>query len=273
MIRLLIAGLPRSGTTALVRLLNAHTAVGLAMERYKFLARNSRLADWNPDYFEPGRLFRPDPGETNIVPADSNAWAGYYQRLRDRYRAGSLRLVGDKYPFYFQYAEGILDRVPGLKMVILMRDIHAVAASYQRRADDPQDRWPPRNGYRLAVRHYNEATARWAELAAGPHRERITFLSYERLFRGDRERLEGLLAWLGLAADPELDRTFARQPATWADRIAPEPLLTERAHSWIEKKIDRQAEARFFSALHGNPSGLACPARPSAGGVAGSPSA
>ncbi|MGJ3242025.1 MAG: sulfotransferase [Opitutales bacterium] len=250
---LLIAGLPRSGTTALVRLLNTHPRVGLAMERYKFLARHSRLPAWSDRLFAPDRLFFPDAADTNILPTEDNGWARYYDRLRGRMTDRTLTVVGDKYPFYYEYASGIARRVPGLRMLILLRDIQGIAASYQRRAEDADDRWPARNGYRLAVRHYNTALPIWTEQVSGPLADRMAFLSYERLFQGDTEALDHLLGWLDLGRDPALDRAFRRQPETWQGLETRTSALTSRQTAWIEKKIDRRAEARFFSALHGSP--------------------
>jgi Sulfotransferase family len=75
-----VFGCPRSGTTAVVRLLQAHPRVVIGMERHKFLlSRRRDRAKFGPALFEPERFFDFRPGDTNVNP-DLGHFTGHYTK-------------------------------------------------------------------------------------------------------------------------------------------------------------------------------------------------
>src|ERR1700749_3229545 len=82
---LFVAGCPRSGTSALVFLLNEHPRIALGFERFK---RTRALLD--PWHFAPAQFFAPVLAETDIQ------GELLYRRLRERWRGGSVEVIGDK---------------------------------------------------------------------------------------------------------------------------------------------------------------------------------
>src|SRR5580700_1657278 len=88
---LFVAGCPRSGTSALVFLLNEHPQIALGFERFK---RTRALLD--PFHFTPAQFFSPVLAETDIQ------GELLYRRLRERWSNGSVKVVGDKVPLYWR---------------------------------------------------------------------------------------------------------------------------------------------------------------------------
>src|SRR5690606_10509114 len=97
--------------------------------------------------FLPPRLISGDVPGLSVWPRDE-------ERVRRKWASPQLRYVGDKAPLYVRQL-GYLRRVfPTCRLVVLLRNPVDVAASYQRRADDPADHWPEENGWDLAVDHW-----------------------------------------------------------------------------------------------------------------------
>jgi hypothetical protein len=145
---LFIAGCPRSGTSALAFLLNEHPQLVLGFERFKRVR-----AQLDPFHFTPAQFFSPVAAETDI------RGELLYERLRARWERGSVTAIGDKVPLYTRVLPQLLERFPDGRMVVMVREPVDVAASFRRRAADPQDWWPAGNDHRLAVAMWTEALA------------------------------------------------------------------------------------------------------------------
>jgi len=239
---LFIAGCPRSGTTALTTFLNGDERLLLGQERFR------RIRKWvEPFHFTEEVFFNPTSHETSwAMPwRAETVWPGTfveYRELRARWRSGSVRIIGDKAPYYVRHLERLDQEFPQARFAILVRDLDEVARSYDRRAANPSDHWPAENDHRLAAHDWNDSLARTRAFAE-QESARLLVIAHERFFFGEPGELERLYAFL------ELDLSAAareRYAAIVADaqrrRDAWEPLAAPVVRA-MDAARDRELEA------------------------------
>ena len=137
---LFIFGPPRSGTTALARVINSHERIAIGMERYKLIMNKKNIDQFTPDLFDEHKLFDFSDGHTNMSPTSSAAMKRYYDDMQAKY--DNLSYIGDKVPSAFRVAKEIHERFPNTKCVFIIRDIFETACSWQARAERKSDSWP-----------------------------------------------------------------------------------------------------------------------------------
>jgi glycosyltransferase involved in cell wall biosynthesis len=217
---LFIAGCPRSGTSALTFLLNEHPRLAIGFERYKRVR-----AQLDPFHFTPAQFFSPVAAETDI------RGELLYARLRERWEGGGVSVVGDKVPLYTRVLGQLLERFPGARVVVMVRDPLDVARSFRRRAADPGDWWPAENDETLAMKMWNEALAAVRAVDAEPAEggfgrgaagggQVAALLPYEALFSGEERWLEMLLAFVGVPLTERLRAEHQRLAARWREEGA-----------------------------------------------------
>ena len=190
---LFVGGCPRSGTTALTRLLNRHGDILLGNERFYRVFERGELT---PGHFAKARFLRFEPGDTHDEPPglDTGPHAHFAGAAAET-RYDAARMIGDKYPPIFRSYGMVAERFDDTHIVYILRNPVSVAESYQARADDRSDRWPF-DGLR-AVLDWNESVA--ATRAALGRGLRITVVTYEAVLRS-AEAVAALVARLGLSA-------------------------------------------------------------------------
>ena len=175
---LFVCGCPRSGTTALWRLLTDHPKIVLGVERYVWFSfKDGKL---NPSLFARDRFFDLQNGDTfykNL--SDFNQ---YYQKASERFEYAEW--VGDKAPQMYKQYETIEKNFARAHIIFIVRNIIDVAASYQKRAQDPNDQtWDAKRDYRLAVEDWRDSLKRTLAFCRNENRQtKVTILSYEDLF-------------------------------------------------------------------------------------------
>jgi hypothetical protein len=239
---LFIAGCPRSGTSALAFLLNEHPQVALGFERFKRVR-----ATLDPFHFTPGQFFSPVLAETDIK------GELLYERLRKRWQAGAVSVIGDKVPLYTRVLPQLLERFRDGRVVVLVREPRDVAASFRRRASDPEDWWPAENDHRLAMEMWNEALQRVRDAERDGDGERIFLLPYEPFFAGDERWLDALLAFVGLPESARLRAEYHRLAASFRAREEqsrmPDPDLAAYVEAHRDAELTDWARARMDSQL------------------------
>jgi hypothetical protein len=197
---LFICGCPRSGTTFLATLLNAHPAVAVGIERYGNRFFTEPLL---PALFEEERFFDLQPGDTFY---DDLSFSRVYADKRDGF--ARARLVGDKIPLLFRYLDRLHASFPEAKVVFCLRNLLDVAASYQARADNDADlTWHRDKGALAALEDWNEAL-----MAYHRHRRRmnIHLFDYDRFAADGEAQMQELASWAGLNWLPVLERRTRR---------------------------------------------------------------
>lgn len=187
---LFLSGVPRSGTTAFADLLNRHPKIAVGIERFKKLAMSAETADeFMPDLFGTERFFDFRATDTNVRSDNT------YRRMRSRYDEAIW--VGDKVPRYYARLPTIYDRFPGAVVFYIVRDLPAVARSWNARAQNPADSWPIENDYRRAAIEWNKGNRialRWAT-----QRPRdFHVVAYDDLFPHGIDLVGAIMARLGL---------------------------------------------------------------------------
>jgi Sulfotransferase family/Glycosyl transferases group 1 len=252
--QLFIAGCPRSGTSALVFLLNEHPQLAIGFERFKRVR-----AHLDPFHFAPAQFFSPVLAETDI------RGELLYTRLYERWRSGSVSVIGDKVPLYWRVLPQLFERFPHGRVVLLVRELEDVAASFKRRAGDPEDWWPAENDHTLAVAMWNEALERARDAERLGHGERIFLLPYEPLLAGDERWLAALMCFVGLPLTASLrteQRRLAERWSAWAERVAPSSELRAYVEARRDAGLERWARERMDLQLG---QGTAAGAKASAG--------
>lgn len=236
-----IMGCDRSGTTALVHLMNAHPKICIGMERYKRLVGTPHQLD--PALFEREAFFSLHSDQTNI------RWDHFYQLLTAKYDGAEY--VGDKVPRYFHIIPQLRGRFPGATLIFLARDPYSVASSWKRRAMNPKDsNWPESHGVEQAVRVWNRSLAAFRD-AAAISTDDLVFLRYEAVFGHDLHARSLLLQRLRLDDTTAVDMHFARTQADWTRKSKQPDNLTDQDRALIEKSAN-------FELLNELSSGQAC---------------
>lgn len=220
---LLIGGRPRSGTTLLRDLCDAHPDIALTHEFGTFLALNEPydvyreeiLQRWREQRIMHCRIRRSGSRKGRVwrwaISMRGHAFAIRYLDKIRRYRPGPIDLpavettlrevfpragvVGDKMPDYVHMLD-TLAWTTGLACVMLYRDCRDVTSSHLKLA---RTRW--RNQRWIQQQDTAEKVARrWVEAleTIERQRDRIHVVRYEDLVREPRRELTALAEWLGV---------------------------------------------------------------------------
>ena len=200
---LFIAGCPRSGTTALTRLVNLHPEVVVGLERFKGLY--GRRREFTPELFQRERFFDYREGDTNFLPPTNAEAAAFYGRANEKF--DTAKFIGDKYPQFFRHYDVLFKQFPDAHVIFIFRDPQFVAQSWQRRSED-STRWPAENDGRKAVGYWNDALA-YTLAYKGMKRDSFTFVEYEEFFKTQTEGLLSLLCRIGADMDPAITGPIA----------------------------------------------------------------
>jgi GT2 family glycosyltransferase/2-polyprenyl-3-methyl-5-hydroxy-6-metoxy-1,4-benzoquinol methylase/glycosyltransferase involved in cell wall biosynthesis/predicted nucleic acid-binding Zn-ribbon protein len=231
---LFIAGCQRSGTTALLQLLNHDERLVIGRERFKHCR-----TEINPSCFREDRFFSPKESETNYRVQE------FYETLRARWHSGTVRYIGDKVPFYYKDLQYLVDTFPACKILFLIRDLEKVAASYNSRAQDPADRvWRPSMDYRRAVQDWNESLGKLLEFVDKEGREQIFVIRYEAFFSGGETYLEALYEFLELPVTAEVVSAYQDLTCDWSQRVSRPSNLTDDMRRHLSAHRNRSLEER-----------------------------
>jgi len=239
---LFVAGCPRSGTTALARLLNLHPNIVVGLERYKRLYGRER--EVNPTLFAKERFFDFRNGETSFAPGIGKGEEArtFYDRARDKF--SNALFVGDKYPQFFRFYGGLFNNFADAKVVFIVRDPLYVAQSWQRRADDATD-WPEKNDARRSVSYWNDAlayTLAYAQLKENA----FIFVDYQQFFAAKERGLNELFSWIGAELSPRIEAEVALDAAHEFQRS--EKVLAQEMNldQDIQKEVNARAERDMY---------------------------
>ena len=229
---LFISGCDRSGTTAAVRLLNAHPEISLGMERYKgLITKDERLKTLTKERFDKVNFFKIEDEETNIQ------WDYFYDALIEKY--DSCSYVGDKVPRYFQVYAHLKSQFPVAKHLFLIRDPIEVASSWKVRANDSKDvNWNSTNDVERSIDVWNSSLkVAYKKMKSGDLD--IRFVSYSDLFSGDKSTLNQILEFLELGGDELLSNKFLEMTSTWKERSGKKHVLTNEEVTFVNTNANK----------------------------------
>lgn len=198
---LFVAGCPRSGTTALTRLLNLHPDIVIGLERYKTLF--SRSYEVSPALFHEDRFFDFRKDDTTFAPGSerrSEEATAFYDKARSKFP--TAKFIGDKYPQFFRFYDRLFRKLPNARVIFIVRDPLYVAQSWQRRSEDSSG-WPERNDARRAVQYWNDALA-YTLAYTQIKKNAFVLVDYEQFFAARTDGLLELLGWIGADLAPAI---------------------------------------------------------------------
>jgi len=233
---LFLAGLGRSGTTALLEVCAAHPQVALGVERYKRLYPRDE-EPVTADLFTEQRFFDFSDGLTNLTPGAAPEWAPHYEAMRGKW--AQARYVGDK--MVAIRLQHVWETLPDARFVCIVRDLEPVAASWEARARDPEDQgWSAEQDATKAVAGWNRSLRR-VRRAVRQRPDHAVVVEYDRFF-GDPAgtALDRVLAWLDLERTPDVDAAFAEVHRTYVEKVAPkERTLSPETLAFLEEHAER----------------------------------
>ena len=240
---LFLAGLARSGTTALLHVLNAHPEVVVGMERYKRVISGG-IDRLTRDLFTKDRFFDFSDGETNQHPEVAARWGVDYGALEAKF--DTARYVGDKMTTV--RFDAVRARLPEAKFVFIVRDIDQVALSWERRAQDAGDTWPEAADATVSVERWNKSLRR-IRRAVCQHPERAHVVEYEHFFGDpDAQALRGALDFLELAWEPGVEAEFGRVHREYVESVAGrDRTLPPALRAFVDEIADRRLWERVSS--------------------------
>jgi hypothetical protein len=232
-----VIGCERSGTSPLVRVMHAHPAMVMGLERYATLYNEMRRVRdpqmVGPELFTPPRFLDFRPGDTRKRPPDFGE--PHYEVARNRFAAGGVAYVGDKVlPPNLWLMRTMVDRFPDARFVFIYRDLLRVCSSWQRRADDPEDRWKPWNDHRAGHNHWVDASnvVEWFRHSSAA--DRLFVVRCEWFFAEDPASCEALVRFLDLDMDPSMEASHTQRGAEFRRREAASPDgLTDEQHAYV----------------------------------------
>lgn len=237
---LFVAGLGRSGTTALMEALVAHEDVALGVERFKRLyPRDDEPV--TASLFAEDRFFDFSDDLTNLTPEQSPEWAAHYAAMRAKW-AGA-RYVGDK--MVAIRLQHVWETLPDARFVCIVRDLEPVAASWDARAKDPADAgWSADADATKAVAAWNRSLRR-VRRAVRQRPDRAVVVEYDRFFADPAGTSLGrVLDWLGLARTPAIDAAFGHVHRQYVEHVAPKQ---RRLPADVQAFLDEHAERDVWS--------------------------
>ena len=236
---LFVCGCPRSGTTALMRLLNAHSGIVLGVERYKKYAKKENLKYLTKDVFESEYFFDIKPQQTNLNSSHKaweREWKKLYQDMEPKFNQSTL-LVGDKYPHYFLFYKEINKKFDHPKWIFMIRDVYQVALSYNARASNSKDKWSKERNYTAAVFDWNDSIRRtWDFLELGA--KNIFLCEYSKIFSYDVKYLEAMLDFLEVGSDRRIEDFYGKMTKDWKTRLSKRKTLESEQEEYVRRNSD-----------------------------------
>lgn len=230
---LFICGLHRSGTSALVDLLNGHSQIQMFQERFYNLVTDERIDEFTPRLFDAEHVFHPTSDETHFF-----EWSldlDYAASARAKYE--NAVLTGDKVPHLFHFTDQIFQRFANARMVFLTRNVFDVANSWQKRFEDPEDEvWV--SDHAEAVRFWNDAH-RIILPKLKEHPERLKVVSYERLYSFSPNYFRALLRFAGVDdADQTAHVMYRRMTDGWMQRFSAPRVLDDAQFEFVQNHAE-----------------------------------
>lgn len=227
-----ISGVARSGTSALVDVLNTHPDFYFGMERYYFYIESGCL---KPEHFEKDRFLEVQAGDTH-----GKGFREAFDQRISKYNCA--RVIGDKYPLLYKNFAQIHQDFPEAEHIYIVRNPLSVMESYFSRFVDITDNW--NRTWQMGLEEWN-ASIQAVLHQAENNLKRFHFVIYENFF-SETAHINALFSKLGSAPLPDENllsfvETFRALNANPVPRQDELRLFAARYADWMSynKLLDR----------------------------------
>lgn len=185
---LFVSGVARSGTTALVNVLNQHPRILVGTERFFGRIKNQTLTQ---DMFAREAFLFPK--------RERSESQGFHLDGQDLVRKfNCATAIGDKFPGLYRHFDYMFDTFPEATHIYIFRNPFSVLESFEARKERAGDNWS--RGWRAGLEEWNESLGKVAALP-DDRLEKFLFLPYEDVL-SSAERMNLIFAGLGLHGLP-----------------------------------------------------------------------
>lgn len=226
---LFVSGLARSGTSALVQVLNTNPGFQIGMERYFFPIRQKTLT---PAHFERERFLSYEEGDTHKKGLPGLHGAEAFEQAT---------YVGDKFPLLYQNFDYIFETFPEARHIYIVRNPLSVAESYDARERNPEDKW--RKSWDIGLAEWNDSVRAIAGLS-DTQAARFHFVQYEDFF-ADTARMNALYRAFGL------DAVAPRKLSSFVEKFEALNTRSVARRDDIRQHVARHADWESYRALLG----------------------
>lgn len=194
----LVCGFEHSGTTLVSEILRQHPQLDSGFEG-GFLLNN-----------EPKEFLTTEPFYTNSKKGwglkdedfsyicNGDNWAEVYLRIRERAEVIKNKNVSlfDKTPRYMQKLPNVLERVPDIPCLVIVKDIRSVFWSSYKRAKMTMDEWHKKI-FKRTCNHTLSYAKGWKEAIEKGLEKRILLIKYEELCLDQKTEVKKIFDFLG----------------------------------------------------------------------------
>ncbi|MFZ2724764.1 MAG: sulfotransferase [Methylococcaceae bacterium] len=192
---LFICGTARSGTTAMWRLLTSDERIVLGLERYSVLYDKQKP---NKELFSFERFHDLRQHDTFY-----QSFPPYYQKAERLFN--NALYIGDKTPKLFNHLDSLLTQIPSAKVIFMLRNIIDVAASYEARANNEDDKtWSATRRTAHAINDWKQSLMILKQYSDD---ERVLPIIYEDFFSANNT-LEPLYQFLELKTNDAVNLAY-----------------------------------------------------------------
>ncbi|WP_027136915.1 sulfotransferase family protein [Gaetbulibacter saemankumensis] len=260
-----ILGNPRSGTTLLRLLLNAHSRIGVPPEcgmiqwwysTYKDWGTNKRLLaqDFLSDILRSKKIedWHINPADITYILEQDYNYAEVFDAIYRQYTGKPI--IGDKNNYYIHHLDTLKHLYPKAKYIHLIRDGRDVACSYlQLQTLDQGLKYMPKvpNDIEHIAKEWDANVSRIDSFLETEH---ALIIRYEDLLLDIERILQLVCAFLGTAFEPDMLSYYTNnnEPEStlhWKTKVV-EPLDTSNFNKF--KTVLSESELELFHAVAGN---------------------
>ncbi|MBR8827194.1 MAG: sulfotransferase [Gomphosphaeria aponina SAG 52.96 = DSM 107014] len=178
----IVCGFERGGTTLISEILRQHPQLDSGFEGGFLLVKEkpAEFLSLEPYCTNFKRGWKVNDSELEYICA-AETWTQVYQRILEKATILTHKegWIFDKTPKYMEQLSQVMEKVPGVPAIVIVRDPRAIMWSWAKRAENPQS-WM-RNNLENACRRYMSYANGYKQAVANGLGDRILLVQYENL--------------------------------------------------------------------------------------------
>lgn len=194
---LFLIGAPRSGTTLLCKILNAHPSILMTNETAVFL-QVAQIIELSKKGSKAGMTFGKTHNElwaSTLAIGARTLIRQFYNQIANDEQRSDLKYWGEKHPHFDRCLDFLKQEFPSAKYVYIMRDPRDSACSIAAMNNTPIEE---------SVKNWLNLYRRYDSFISGLEEGQVFTQKYEDLINDYEGGCNNLLDWLGLKIDPAM---------------------------------------------------------------------